>query len=261
MVQPRGWWWRLVAAEVARWRQKEWNGGEERDKGRKDRAHYSLTARRHAMPRACANVWDATLFLFLIKAEHCHIIYEKEGIVYNAPKRTPHTNNTPNMTLHHHNSGDKPKECHRKLCHHCQRCATPNVTTRCMPEQQPELLHHGLSPSNHTRSLNSQSQWCISRTLPLLHRWKSLILATLRGGLASPTASHSSAKDSNIWSHYERLTSAQTTTRVTTPLSAQLKTSNTHGPSASSRQHRPCAPPHTLNTGNTTSWPLPLPRT
>ena len=45
--------------------------------------------------------------------------------------------------------------------------------------------------ATHTRSSIPRLQWwCFSRTLPSQCWWKTLILTTLRGGLASPTTSH-----------------------------------------------------------------------
>jgi hypothetical protein len=64
-----------------------------------------------------------------------------------------HTNNAHNKTLHHHNLGEEPKECHQNSRRRHQRCATTKAATRSKLKWPPELLHHGLSPTSRTHSI------------------------------------------------------------------------------------------------------------
>jgi hypothetical protein len=85
----------------------------------------------------------------------------------------------------------------RHCCH--QRRATPEAATRCKLQQPPELLHLELSPTSRLHMI-------VDPSAPTMLRQNTPIEVPKKttepghtlcvGGLASPTASHSSAKDS-----------------------------------------------------------------
>jgi hypothetical protein len=91
----------------------------------------------------------------------------------------------------------KPPE---KLRCRRQRCAMLKSVARCRPEQPPELLHHGtilLKPHIQERCYPCPRE-ASAQTPRRDADEKPLVPATLRGGLASSTASNSSAKNSDI---------------------------------------------------------------
>jgi hypothetical protein len=113
------------------------------------------------------------------------------------------------------------------------------------------------SQAEPTRSLIPLLQHRLSGKLSSQQQWKTLILATLRGGLASSTASHSSAKDSDIWNRFKSTASAQPKPRSPLQLASQLETSSTQGSSAPPCRHRSGTPPLPLRTSYTTKQPPP----
>jgi hypothetical protein len=102
-----------------------------------------------------------------------------------------HTNNTLNKTLHHHHKlGEEAKEA-------AANCA---VVTNAGPRQKPRPAASLSNTSNSTMGNHPQEthtvvdplcQRSINRALPSQRQRRTLNLATLRGGLASPAASHS----------------------------------------------------------------------
>jgi hypothetical protein len=81
--------------------------------------------------------------------------------------------------------------------------------TRCRHKWPLELLHHGTFALKlriqDRRSLRSREA---STHTPISIPWKPLILTTLRGGLTTSTASHTSTKDSDILDRNESTSSA-----------------------------------------------------
>ena len=110
-------------------------------------------------------------------------------------KRTRTTHTTRHYTT---TSWEKSQRRRRNPRRHHQRCATAKAATRCEYKWPPELLNHELSPTRCTHKVvDLPAQTLLRQKTPVAAPMKPPILATLRGGLASPTASHSSAKNSD----------------------------------------------------------------
>jgi hypothetical protein len=161
-------------------------------------------------------------------------------LVHNGPKHTPpheqtheqfQTHSTQHNTIHTH-MGEKTGASPRDLCRRRQRCATPRrnpLQTPTAPgppppwDYQPQTANTQPSiPRNH-RSFSTHP--------PPQHLGRPLILAKLRGGLASPTASLS-AKESSNKRRKEGISCTPPTPSSPSHQAQQLKASSTHGPSA-----------------------------
>jgi hypothetical protein len=135
----------------------------------------------------------------------------------------------------------------------CHANAQPTASTN-SPQSSSTM---GLSSSNCTYlRVDLSDPKKLQHTLPPQHLGRPLILATLRGGLASPTASLS-AKDSRNNRREGSISSTLPSLRSSPHQAQQRKSSNTHGPSAPRQQHEPTsfqqhhrpAPPSPLATG------------
>jgi hypothetical protein len=138
--------------------------------------------------------------VFLKESSSTAISFKKES---NCTSRVEANNTTREQRMQQDTTPPQPgrrvKRSHRKprRCH--QRRATPEAATRCKLQQPPELLHLELSPA-------SRSHMIVDPSAPTMLRQNTPIEVPKKttepghtlcvGGLASPTASHSSAKDS-----------------------------------------------------------------
>jgi hypothetical protein len=120
-------------------------------------------------------------------------------MVHNTSKRTPPHRQTLNRNKHtrqtHHQQqpvGREDRRNHRSLRHRHQRCVTPKSQpaagsdSPCSPLSTSTM---GLSPSSCTYTIVDPSEPVRQQTLSFQHHEQPLILASLRGGLASSTAS------------------------------------------------------------------------
>jgi hypothetical protein len=168
-------------------------------------------------------------------------------LVHNKPKRTPPRKHNPRTrTTHTAQHTTTPTAWERRTEQVVDACAvvTNDVPRRnrgplqaqTAPRAPPPRDRHPLA-AHPTVEPSEQQQ-----NTPSRHQGKPLVLATLRGGLATSTASLSSAKDRYLRPQREYLL-RPTFTKVTTSQARRLKTSSTRGPSAPPRQHEPRAQP------------------
>jgi hypothetical protein len=165
-------------------------------------------------------------------------------LVHNTPKRTPPHKQTPEQeqthTTHHTTTpghpGEDNKTSRRQLRRRHQRCATAKPQPAASPNGPPELLHHGTDPLKpYTRKLNSQIQRNSSRTLHLGTRNTTDPGHTAWGPRLTPLPR------TQISEAAMGASSPPYSPRTQQNLAQRLKISNTHGPSAFSRQHEASA--------------------
>jgi hypothetical protein len=173
---------------------------------------------------------------------------------------TPHTNNTHYKTLHHHPLGEEPKESHCSPRRRHQRCARlkPQPAASCT-SGNPNSSTMGYCQQAAHRSSIRLLRRCFGRTHPSQQQYmKPPILTTLRGGLASSTASFLCQRLRYLkllWEHHLHSVVTEITTAPRAPTRGYTPMDLVHLLANTGQAHH-----HSRNTqGNSTSQPPPLP--